>query len=94
MLRFEPSLGVSSSFLFFFLTHIQSLIECFTFLKDMHDSVPTGNLTELLGDLNPGPSSSTSKKSSSDLGALPQFNLDALHPYHILVGQSQISFFF
>lgn len=56
-----------------------------TITWNMHDSVPTGNLTELLGDLNPPSSSSASKKSSSDLGALPQFNFDALHPYHILV---------
>lgn len=62
------------------LRFVSDQLPCFSI--DMHDSVPTGDLSELLGVL-PGPSANPTPPTAP--GALPQFSMDALHPYHILM---------
>lgn len=57
----------------------------------MHDSVPSGDLTELLGSIPTNPPSSTTTTTSTSNLRLPQFPLESGHPYHILVGQSNPS---
>ncbi|KAG0142458.1 hypothetical protein CROQUDRAFT_725114 [Cronartium quercuum f. sp. fusiforme G11] len=63
-------------------TKMRRNVKIRTITWNMHDSVPTGDLTELLGTL---PAPSPNRPSSTCPGLLPQFNLDAFHPYHILL---------
>ncbi|KAJ3867038.1 inositol polyphosphate phosphatase [Lentinula novae-zelandiae] len=55
---------------------------------NMHDSVPKGDLEELLGKVPPYTSSS-SPTSSSSSPEFPQLDADAGHPYHLILVAGQ-----
>ncbi|KAJ3813593.1 inositol polyphosphate phosphatase, partial [Lentinula aff. lateritia] len=55
---------------------------------NMHDSVPKGDLEELLGKV-PSYTSSSSPTSSSSSPEFPQLDPDAEHPYHLILVAGQ-----